>query len=289
MESGPAELMGRDGEYARLFACTSYNGRAGRQQGADEPVAHEEDAMSSNPLEFVDTAAEFPRWDPLLQRFYHEVYLPAFPIEDEREELEAWRIRLRDPAGQGYETHPVLVGTGLSSEAPEILGGYVAEYYPCSNTALFTYVALRRGHGHRDLTAILTAHAIAMAEEAARRAGAGHVRACFAEMNDPEQTPDPRDPMDPRKRAALLSRLGFLVCGCPYLQPRLVGRSQRYTRLRLLVHRHTLNGKDTLSSALVHDFLVEFFTAVEGPQALGDPQVRDVLETIRSSTGVPLS
>ena len=105
-------------------------------------------------LELLDLRAH--RDLQLLQTFYQELYLPAFPIESEREDPTIWAPLLwPDPAAPGKSArmhlHIVLAGLALADPAArQIKGAVVFELYRQSHTALLTYILVhpsQRRHG----------------------------------------------------------------------------------------------------------------------------------------------
>lgn len=246
------------------------------------------------PLEFLDLASQYS--EALLGRFYQEVYLPAFPIPDEREELDSWKDQLTSPRPPGApETRIILAGLGLEGKSPILAGGTIVEYYPGSNVGLLTYLVVDPAFRGRNLSRTLVNKQLEAADRAAERLSPGRrPEAYFSEMNDPDRAESRKDRQDPHQRRRILSKLGFCVLDFPYIQPRLRGRSQRYYGLKLLAHERTWSrfqgrAEDRRGEAdpgrviradTLRNFIQEFYTQVEGvpPDPSQDPDYAKMLE-----------
>lgn len=233
-------------------------------------------------LEFQDLAAQYS--EALLSRFYQEVYLPAFPIPDEREELDSWKDQLTIPRPPGApETRIIIAGLGLKGGHPTLAGGTIVEYYPGSNLGLLTYLVVDPAFRGRNLSRILVDKQLNGADQAAEELAPGRrPYAYLSEMNDPNLPESQKDGQDPHQRWRILSKLGFCILDFPYVQPRLRGRARRYYGLKLLAHEHTWSrfqggGEPTpdqepdhqIRAGTLRNFLEEFYREVEG--VLPDP------------------
>lgn len=236
-------------------------------------------------VQVVDLAGRV--FEPLLTHFYQEIYLPAFPIQDEREELDEWRRCLDTPGLYGVDTHVILAGYNLESDAADILGGIVVEYYRKSNVGLLTYLVVSPdsrglGLGHRLTQAGLEA----IASSAKSQSASCVPYAFLAEANNPKDRKAHEDTQDPYERLEVLGRLGFQAFDFPYIQPKLKMRERRYYGLKLLVHEtswqvHPVvwsvqDGTHGLKSDVLRNFLEEFYLVLEDAGSLEEPDFKSM-------------
>jgi hypothetical protein len=83
--------------------------------------------------------------EALLKRFYEDLYLPAFPITDEREDPGIWARLLwsMDPVPQTPILHRLLIGQNLRRRnQTSIVAGHLFEYYPESSCGFLTYLVV---------------------------------------------------------------------------------------------------------------------------------------------------
>lgn len=229
--------------------------------------------------------------ESLLDAFYHRLYIPAFPIQDEREDLSSWKWYIAHPEESGAETHIILTGYRLQEKNPVIAGGVVVEYYLRSQVSLLTYIVVASEFRGRGLARRLVKEANLEMKAAAERI---HLKsrplAYFAESNDPASPLTSQDPQDPYQRLMLLSRLGYYEVDFPYIQPRLEGRSNRYYGLKLLAHRASW-GEDQavfpegaayfeMESSIVRSFINDLYTVLEGQPSLLDRDYKSMMDFI---------
>jgi len=137
-----------------------------------------------------------------LDRFYRSLYLPNFPIVNEREDAETSK-ELPWGDDNTCKLHVLLAGIGLRGPAPRIVGAHVFEYYPQSRCGLLTYFAVRRNARKQGVGRRLFTLAVAILKKTARR-NDKRLRAIFAEVNDPEQVRPREDVMPARERSKIL-------------------------------------------------------------------------------------
>ncbi|MGV8121483.1 MAG: GNAT family N-acetyltransferase [Candidatus Xenobiia bacterium LiM19] len=238
-------------------------------------------------IETLDLARSYD--ESLLDVFHNRLYMPAFPIQDEREELSSWKQCLAHPAESGTETHIILAGYHLQDKNPVIAGGVVVEYYLGSQVSLLTYIVVASEFRGRGLARRLVKEANEEMKAAAERINPkNRPLAYFAESNDPASALTSQDSQDPYQRLMLLSRLGYYEVDFPYIQPRLEGRSNRYYGLKLLAHRASW-GEDQavlnegaahfkLESSIVRSFINDLYTVLEGPPSLQDRDYKGMMD-----------
>jgi len=201
----------------------------------------------------------------LLERFYRDVYLPAFAHQ--REPLEAWTTRLVTPDA-AYEHTIVLAGQDLDDAARgRIDGGVVFERYPRSRCGFVTYLVVSPASRRGGLGTELLRHACA----ALRARG---VALIVAEVHDPDQADD-REVA--RRRVAFFEARHARVLDVAYVQPDLGAGLGRDHALRLLA---LFDGAPPpfVDGEVVRAFVAELYDAVEGGH--DDVATRAMLEAI---------
>jgi GNAT superfamily N-acetyltransferase len=144
----------------------------------------------------------------LCRAFAEQVYVPAFPVRDEREEPEIWLTLMADRPPPPAPSLHLLVA---EEEPGRVVAGFVHELYRRSGAALGTYLVVapdgrRQGLAERLLQAgyaDLTAEAHALGIKALP---------LLAEAEDPERLTARGDQEVATQRLAILTRLGFGGC-----------------------------------------------------------------------------
>jgi len=199
----------------------------------------------------------------LLQAFYRELYLPAFPIPSERESLDTWESYLWGERRHGpAKLHVLVAGTALRDAARRrIGGGMVFVIYPRSDCALLTYIVVSPQLRGQGLVHCLFAAALHIVAEQG-------IHMVLGEVNDPTRVSAEQDAVDPWQRLAIMQRLGGRIVDVPYVQPELGPGQGRCRDLLLLAFPLPDAEQDSLSSAALRDFLREFYAelGVEQPE-----------------------
>lgn len=229
--------------------------------------------------ELLDLRGE--RDDPLMERFYQDVYLPAFPIPSEREDPTLWRDYLYGARRDGpFEVHFLIAGSGLRQPAARtICGGFIFVIYPRSGCVLLTYLVVdprRRGQG---LARRLFEAGLAIVERWAAERGQP-VRAILGEINDPRRVAAERDVLDPWARLAIFERLGGRVVDVSYVQPELIPGQGRCDDLLLVAFPRPGHSNNALPTAPLRDFLLEFYPALGVQNPAADPDLQRTLRAL---------
>ena len=235
--------------------------------------------------------AEKPN-DALLERFYNDLILPAFPCPDELDDLNDWRVGLqngqrRDACVDGSletdvsndmphplepELHVVIaldeggqvdrLEEGVGYPQCEQMGGAVYEWYPgpLGGTALLSYLVTSPGHRKRGVARALIANTSATLE----KKGVHVFIAETHKMNVSDGTD-----MDPKQRHKVFYQLGFSPIRLDYSQPPVRVENRHSDDLILIAHRDLLlNARETVESK--HGSGEEISTAERAGARLGD-------------------
>lgn len=171
-------------------------------------------------LEIANVTKDRPDLYPLLDKAYHDIYVPAFPDDDERDSLEKIKdiIEGRLPK-VGIAVN--LLGENLDDPDPAkrvIKGIGIAYYYEPQNVGLLAYNAIAPEHRERGLGKILVQSRIQSLKKLAKKAGK-ELGGVFIEVNDPKKVSPETDSMDPAKRVKIFQEWGAVPVPIDYVQP----------------------------------------------------------------------
>jgi hypothetical protein len=168
---------------------------------------------------FVKIDLSEPWHEKLLIRAHDEVYVPSFPIEEERDPLELWLKRLREnPENSEYRYAIFIAGDCLDTPEESVLKGIsVGIYYREAQAGLMAYNAIApsaRGNGLGRLMVGLRQDAFeTMAADTNQT-----LNAVYVEINDSEKIDAKDDIYDPRKRERLFKSWGAVHIPIEYVQ-----------------------------------------------------------------------
>jgi GNAT superfamily N-acetyltransferase len=218
-----------------------------------------------------------------LLRAFISLYDRTFIDLTEREDPSQWYDLLRHDCPPPQPRFHLLVVMPAGRESGiEVWGGLVFEHYHSSHCGLLTYMVIDESYRRRGLArSLVTAATEILCEEA--RACGQPLRALFGEAEDPKKGNNAHSGMPPTERLRVLARLGAHPIDFPYVQPKLVGGSDRGRHLLLLSFDVPGRRSQRVDGHVVREFLDEFYRAlgVEHPEADPDFQMMDVY--LRSS------
>ena len=177
----------------------------------------------------------------LMRRAYHDIYEPAFPIEDERDPLDKIESRLRNPVN-GVKRVILLAGKNLKDPDPEkaeLAAIGIAYYYSSTGAGLLAYNAVSpdlQGGGFGKM--MVQGRIKGLLELAAE--GGQELQSVIIEVNNPAVVRPEDDSMDPAKRIALFEKWGAKQIPVDYVQPPL-GKGLEKSRNSLLM-AYPVNG-----------------------------------------------
>ena len=235
----------------------------------------------------------------LLTRFYNELMIPNFPLEEERDDLDDW-VYCLDPVKnlakqkaqpQPYPSMdvvllvkqdpeaslPVVDNRTPSSRKTVILAGVAFEYYKQAQCGLLSYMVVPAEF--RRLGIMRSLHPVACcAMELLHREHISSlvpkdaigtpsrtiptIKAIFAETNTPEAGDVP--PTVIRKRHETLYKLGYRHLKFPYVQPALAEGTKSFDEIILLIHAPNDGRHTAIQTEILHDYVVDFFQSVTG-------------------------
>lgn len=171
----------------------------------------------------------------LMRRAYHDIYVPAFPIEDERDSLEKIESRLKEPVN-GVERVILLAGKHLDdAQKAEIYGISIAYYYGSHQAGLLAYNAIDPQYQQMGLGRLMVKGRIEGLQQLAAKNGQ-ELKSVMIEVNDPAKIKPEDDSMDPAKRVALFEKWGARQIPVPYAQPALAPGLEKCDTLLLMAY-----------------------------------------------------
>jgi GNAT superfamily N-acetyltransferase len=225
------------------------------------------------------------RDDGLMEAFYTQLYLPAFPIPSEREDPDIWRSYLYGERRDGpCEVHFLIVGSHLAEPARRgIGGGLLFAIYPRSACVLLTYLVVDPALRGQGVARRLFEVGFRIVDDWAARHGRP-IQAVLGELNDPRVVGPERDVIDPWERLLIAERLGARVVDLPYTQPELQPGQGRCDNLLLVAFPLPGRSDCELSSATLSAFLLEFYTALGVADPATDPDLQRTLRALSQPT-----
>jgi hypothetical protein len=176
----------------------------------------------------------------LMRRAYHDIYVPAFPIEDERDSLEKIESRLQNPVN-GVKRVILLAGKHLDDPAKaQVYGISIAYYYSTHQAGLLAYNAIAPEYQQMGLGRLMVQGRIKGLEALAAESGQT-LKSVIIEVNDPAKVKPEDDSMDPAKRVALFEKWGARKIPVPYAQPALAQGQEKCHTVMLMAY--PLEGK----------------------------------------------
>jgi GNAT superfamily N-acetyltransferase len=227
----------------------------------------------------IATDPKNPFYLRLLERFYNELMIPMFPMEDELDDLEDWHIALDTEwsFSSSVKFHVVLA-LDAQDETPDIMAGIVFSYYVHSKCGLIGYLVVSPRHQRKGLGRFLMTKAISMLEEDARRTTGSNdsrrsratstdlsllgeinsrktttssspLKEIFLEANSPELVSKEEDTFPPNERIQVFSRLGFKKVDMKFVQPPLADHKKPCYNLWLMAYRPPCPSSSSSSSS----------------------------------------
>lgn len=181
---------------------------------------------------YIENKEDCERFAGHLAEFENELYIPAFPNEDEREPLENIIYRIEN---RGFPKTKII----LETEDNLVVGGVITDYL-AEDIAQPIYIVVRETYRGKGIGRNLF-------EESIRNYT--HV---FVEIDNPETVDVRNSAIDPRARKEMYERWGFKRVPIDYVQPPLSENSD-YERNLILMYRANINKR------VVKRFLERFY------------------------------
>lgn len=189
---------------------------------------------------------------------YERLMVPAF----REDELLGYEELLEVYTAMNAPPHGVVVAAGRGPVAVAL-----TEWYVERQVLLLAYLAVAEDARGRGFGGLLSDHLTAQLSSVVPAPIA------VAEVDDPRVWPGDEGTGDPEARLRFYARRGARLVPVHYFQPSLRGPGRRVPGM-LLIRLDQVPG---VRADLLHRFLVEYFSACEGEEALQDPAVQELL------------
>jgi GNAT superfamily N-acetyltransferase len=177
----------------------------------------------------------------LLARAYEQVYLPAFPLEYERETLEDFSTGMTDPDPASRYTISVI-GSHLGDPRRERIAGFAAgKYYPGFEVGLLAYIATAPEARNKGIGRAVLNQTFLDLDHLAGKLGK-QLHGIFLESNDPAKISAAEDSMDPQLRIDIYKRWGGLITPIDYVHPPLAEGMEKCDTMKLMMFPHPVHG-----------------------------------------------
>ena len=167
----------------------------------------------------------------LLQRFYSECLIPAFPDPDERDSLETIEEYLRQEQCGALAAKRYHVIVAANRDVP--VAGSVSNYLSEPNAGVIEFLLVDPAQRRTGLATRLREFTERTLAADAQRSG-HPIGWVVGEIDDPFRTPRSPAGFDPFSRAWIWHRWGYRMLDFPYIQPALSGEQSAVETLLLM-------------------------------------------------------
>lgn len=244
---------------------------------------------------------ELPKDMALLERFYKELMIPNFPMQEELEPIEAWIDQLTQNNSNRNKKEGVYLNVQVcfdskDTERKVLVGGIVFEYYYPSNTALITYLVTNPNVRGQGSGVFLGLNAWGKMKQLSEAHGFDTPHIIFCEVNDPALVSDSEDSLSPLARIKAFQQMGVRVIDCPqfkYVQPALEGQTERGRSMLLAVVVGPMTPRDDDGRSYVNPnhikgFLADFYRELEVKDVDKDEDFQLMMKALSGSDRVYL-
>jgi GNAT superfamily N-acetyltransferase len=239
-----------DFDYARPFLDGDYSAcalpgivAAYYNEGKDSPTMHEVRSTRRSDI-------------ALLERFYHECFIPEFPNPDERESLENIKDYLKRKETGWYGKNNYHVVVMLEGDTP--IGGSISDYLVEPNAGVIEYLIVlpdHRGTGRGGRLLEFTERLLHEDSESSRGRRLDWI---LSEMDDPYLTSEPTNRFDPFVRPRIWHKWDYRLLDFPYVQPALSPDQQPVANLLLSAKTCSSRFGDSVPAADVRTLIREY-------------------------------
>lgn len=238
--------------------------------------------VNGHPVHVVE--ADNPKSLALLQKAYDEVYVPAFPIDEEREDISVWLNNLKGYK-PGVQIVIAIAGENLDKPAATLKAISVAYYYADQDAGLLAYNAVSPNAQGQGLgRTMVDARKMALVDFA--RAKNKPLGAVVIECNDPAKVKPEDDVMDPAVRIRMFEKWGARVVPIDYVQPPLEPGGDKCDTLKLLAYPHPVTGQYPTPAEL-KAYITGIYKELEANSPMPVEQNPDYIRTVKQLDAMP--
>ena len=218
-------------------------------------AAYDEFFSPSNQLTYVDVKKEDRASITDFGQFYTDVYIEAFPDENERETFDNFLKYInRENSGDAYTYHVLLA----KDENGRVVGGAVFNYFKKSNAGVVEFLAVRQDLQSGGIGTELYRHIVSTLSADAFRTCGRPLDYIFCEIDSPEYSR-----AEIKKYLYFWDKNHYRHLEFSYVQPALSDAQEPVTGLWLTVSpQHTVT--DTLPARVVVDAVYDYIKYAMG-------------------------
>lgn len=226
---------------------------------ADVFSSYDEFFSSSRSIQFIEVSCLVKNTISDFGRFYTDIYLDAFPDENEREELGNFLKYLkRAMNAEEYRYHIVLA----KDENDRIVGGCIFNYFKKSNTGVIEFLAVRANLQSRGIGTIIYKHVLSVLAKDARQMNAKMLDYVCCEIDSPKCSK-----AKIKKHLYFWNKNNFWRVNFDYIQPALSNQQNFVTGLWFTISPQNKFCNE-VPSKLIQDILydyLKFSMSIEDP------------------------
>ncbi len=227
---------------------------------ADVFSTYDEYFSPTNLVEYVDVSLDSPESISDFGQFYTDIYMEAFPDDNERETFDNFLKYLKRSAdATEYKYHVVLA----KGETGRIVGGCVFNYYKKSNTGVIEFLAVRSDMQSCGIGSVLYNHVLSMLSEDAYRIVKKPLEYVCCEIDSPEYSK-----AEIKKYLYFWNKNNFWHLDFDYVQPALSAGQEPVRGLWLIVSPQRSSCTEFSATTLL-DVLYDY---IKYAMAIDDPE-----------------
>lgn len=259
-------------KYRKVMDSGSEFGNALKEKMMMEPNHSPADVFSSfdeffspsKKLEYVEVSCRDQNTISDLGQFYTDIYMPAFPDDDEREGFDHFLQYLRSAVDASeYRYHIILA----KDDANRVIGGGVFDYFKKSNSGVIEFLAVRSDQQSGGIGTMIYKHICEILSEDAYRTVGRPLDYICCEIDSPEYSK-----AEIKKYLYFWDKNNFRHLDFHYVQPALSSAQKPVTGLWFAISPQHASYAD-VPSRLVADILydyIKYAMCIDDPDRCGE-------------------
>lgn len=227
---------------------------------ADVFASYDEFFSPSKLLKYVEVTCLDQSTISDFGQFYTDIYMEAFPDEDEREGFDNFLKYLKRASdAKEYKYHVVLV----KDEMNRVIGGCIFNYYKKSNTAVIEFLAVRSDLQSSGIGTMIYKHITSILSEDAHQMNGKPLDYICCEIDSPEHSKS-----EIKKYLYFWNKNNFWHMNFDYVQPALSAEQKPVTGLWFTISPQRVSRMD-VPARLVVDVLydyIKYAMCIENPK-----------------------
>ena len=252
-----------------------------KRSPADVFAAYDEFFSPSRQMEYVEVTAADPNSISDFGQFYTDIYMAAFPDDNEREGFDHFLKYLKNAVdATEYRYHIILA----KDESGHVVGGCVFNYFKKSNAGVIEFLAVRRDLQSGGIGSMIYKHIASILSEDAYHVSGKPLDYICCEIDSPEYSR-----AEIKKYLYFWDKNHFLHLNFSYVQPALSGDQEPVNGLWFTISPQHASRSD-IPSRLVADILydyVRYAMGIADPDQ--NPEYRKMKEELLASDRVEVS